>query len=34
VQNWGRNTDIVALSVLACVALAALWWVTRRSAQP
>jgi hypothetical protein len=29
VQNWGRNTDIVAIAALAVVALAALWWITR-----
>lgn len=31
VQNWGRNPDIVVLSLLASVALAGLWWVTRRN---
>jgi hypothetical protein len=30
-QNWGRNWDIVALSVLAVLVLAGLWWVSRRA---
>jgi hypothetical protein len=32
VQNWGRNTDIVALSAVAVLVLAGLWWVSRRAA--
>lgn len=31
VQNWGRNMDIVVLSLLASVVLAGVWWLTRRA---
>jgi len=30
VQNWGRNTDLTALALLAILALGAVWWTTRR----
>ena len=33
-QNWERNTDVTALALLGCLALAAIWWATRGRGLP